>query len=386
MGTAQHLVALKSVDDESGTDDLEVVWELELDAHTFEGALCPPRLASMILVGWTPSSMLSDGLRCQPPIFARFSHHFVAASRSRITNSIQSFVRLQMPRVNLLVADDVGLGKTIESGLVTFEMLLRHRARTVLIVCPASIQVQWQEQMRDKFGLEFRIIDSEAMRQLRRSRGLHVNPWAHFPRLITSIDFIKRERPMRLFRDTLPAGGEAVFPRRYDLLVLDEAHNVAPASTGNYAIDSQRTACIRTLVQHFEHKLFLTATPHNGYQESFTALLELLDNQRFAVGLPPTKEQLGAVMIRRMKSELSEREDGSRRFADLDVAALPVSYSAAEPPRPHRTSGIQPSRGRRVRELHPNDSRASLSSNSSRNGCSRRPRPFNQHSSGISSH
>jgi superfamily II DNA or RNA helicase len=330
LGTAQHLVALKSVDDESGTDDLEVVWELELDAHTFEGGTLPaptgfddPRRMDAFIdaVRWAAVSA-ADIRTLQSPF------------RSGIEiedYQLDPVVRaLQMPRVNLLVADDVGLGKTIESGLVTFEMLLRHRARTVLIVCPASIQVQWQEQMRDKFGLEFRIIDSEAMRQLRRSRGLHVNPWAHFPRLITSIDFIKRERPMRLFRDTLPAGGEAVFPRRYDLLVLDEAHNVAPASTGNYAIDSQRTACIRTLVQHFEHKLFLTATPHNGYQESFTALLELLDNQRFAVGLPPTKEQLGAVMIRRMKSELSEREDGSRRFADPDVAALPVSYSAAE--------------------------------------------------------
>ena len=65
---------------------------------------------------------------------------------------------------------------------------------------------------------------------------------------------------------------------------MDEAHNVAPAGRGRYAIDSLRTAAIRTLAPHFEHKLFLTATPHNGYPESFSALLELLDNQRFARG------------------------------------------------------------------------------------------------------
>jgi SNF2 family DNA or RNA helicase len=120
-----------------------------------------------------------------------------------------------MPRVNLLIADDVGLGKTIEAGLVVQEMILRHRVRTVLIVCPSSLQVQWKEEMRDKFGLEFRIIDSEAISNLRRKRGIHVNPWSHFPRLITSIDFLKRERPLRTFRETLPAGDQPTYPRAY---------------------------------------------------------------------------------------------------------------------------------------------------------------------------
>ena len=101
---------------------------------------------------------------------------------------------IQMPRVNLLIADDVGLGKTIEAGLVMQEMLLRHRARTILVVCPSSIQIQWRDQMRDKFGLDFRIVDNDLMKDLRRKRGLHVNPWTHFPRLITSIDFRNRAR------------------------------------------------------------------------------------------------------------------------------------------------------------------------------------------------
>ena len=75
-----------------------------------------------------------------------------------------------MPRVNLLQADDVGLGKTIEAGLVTQELILRHRVRTVLIVCPAGMQIQCQEEMRDKFGLEFRIVDSVNLSLLRRQR------------------------------------------------------------------------------------------------------------------------------------------------------------------------------------------------------------------------
>jgi SNF2 family DNA or RNA helicase len=85
---------------------------------------------------------------------------------------------IQMPRVNLLIADDVGLGKTIEAGMVALELIIRHRARKILIVVPSSLQIQWRDQMRDKFGLEFRIVDSNLMRELRRRRGIHVNPWS----------------------------------------------------------------------------------------------------------------------------------------------------------------------------------------------------------------
>ena len=67
--------------------------------------------------------------------------------------------------------------------------------------------------MRDKFGLDFRIVDSELMRELRRERGIHVNPWNHFPRLITSIDFLKRERPLRMFREILPGPNDPIYPR-----------------------------------------------------------------------------------------------------------------------------------------------------------------------------
>ncbi len=277
----QHLVTLSSVEDDGLGEELRVVWELEPGARVLEGAALPepsgfdePRRLDAFLDAVRWGAVSSANVRALQSPF-----------RSGIDiedYQLDPVVRaLGMPRVNLLVADDVGLGKTIEAGLVAQELILRHRTRTVLVVCPASIQIQWRDQMRDKFGLEFRIVDSSLMKNLRRSRGLHVNPWTHFPRLITSIDFLKRERPMRLFREVLPAEGEPAFPRRFDLLIVDEAHNAAPAGTGRYATDSDRTRAVRTLAPHFEHKLFLTATPHNGYPESFSSLLELLDAQRF---------------------------------------------------------------------------------------------------------
>lgn len=327
---ASSLVRLSSVEDDALGEELEVIWELEPGAFVLEDASLPdpkgfddPRTldAFMHAVRWGAVSPV-DQKALQSPF------------RSGIDiedYQLDPVVRaLTMPRVSLLVADDVGLGKTIEAGLVIQEMILRHRVRTVLVVCPSSLQVQWQEEMRDKFGLEFRIIDSDSISELRRKRGIHVNPWSHFPRLITSIDFFKRERVLRSFRETLPAGDAPSYPRTYDLLIVDEAHNIAPSGTGKYAKESQRTQAIRAITPHFEHKMFMSATPHNGYRESFSALLELLDNQRFARAVEPDRKQLEAVMVRRLKQELKERWDGSSRFAERHVQHLEVPYTALE--------------------------------------------------------
>ncbi|MDP8992496.1 MAG: DISARM system SNF2-like helicase DrmD, partial [Actinomycetota bacterium] len=235
---------------------------------------------------------------------------------------------LRMPRVNLLIADDVGLGKTIEAGLVMQELLLRHRARTVLVVCPASLCVKWRDELAEKFGLEFRIVDSDLLRWLRRTHGLRANPWTHYPRLICSIDWLKRDRPMRLLREVLPP--VPTYPRTFDLLIVDEIHNAAPSGRGRYATDSQRTTAIRAIAPHFEHRLFLSATPHNGYRESWTALLELLDAQRFARGVEPDPAQLQRVMVRRLKSELPPLPDGTPRFPTRVIEAIPVHYTHEE--------------------------------------------------------
>jgi superfamily II DNA or RNA helicase len=325
-----HLLKLSSVEDDGLGEEMEVIWELEPGTSIHEKSTLPvpstfddPKRLQAFLdaVRWGAVSQSDD----------RALHSPFRSGIEIDDYQLDPVVRaLSMPRVNLLVADDVGLGKTIEAGLVVQELLLRHRVRSVLIVCPSSLQIQWQEEMRDKFGLEFRIIDSETISQLRRKRGIHVNPWTHFPRLITSIDYLKRERPLRAFKETLPSGDEPTYPRAYDLLIVDEAHNVAPSGRGKYATDSMRTSAIRTISSHFEHKLFLSATPHNGYRESFSALLELLDNQRFARAVTPDRAQLDAVMVRRMKSELKRNWDGSRRFAERIVKHIEVPYTDEE--------------------------------------------------------
>lgn len=325
----QNLLTLNCIEDDALGETLQVIWEIE-PGRSIEEKIglpqpddfdAPERLdAFMNAVRWGAVSS-ADMRALQAPF------------RSGIEiedYQLDPLVRaIQMPRANLLIADDVGLGKTVETGLVIQELIVRNRARTVLIVCPSGLQTHWRDQMRDKFGLEFRIVDSDLMRELRRSRGIHTNPWTHFPRLITSIDFIKRDTPLRLLHEVLP--NQAVYPRRFDILVLDEAHNVSPSGSGHYAIDSQRTQAIREISPHFEHKLFLSATPHNGYSESFSALLELLDDQRFARGVPPERKQLEAVMVRRLKSDPEfVTWNGERRFPQRRLDVIEVPYSDAE--------------------------------------------------------
>lgn len=325
----QHLVSLSCLDENALDEKMRVVWELEAGAEIRETSSLPNMEnfddpgdldAFLNAVRWGIVSQL-DANSMQSPF------------RSGIVPEdyqLEPVAKaLTMPRVNLLLADDVGLGKTIEAGLTMQELMLRNRVNTVLIVCPAGLQYQWREEMRDKFGLEFRIINSAAMAYLRRQRGIHVNPWTHFPRLITSIDYFKQDRVFQRFRETLPPEGQSAWPRRYDLLIVDEAHNIAPAGSLHYARPSLRTNVIRQIAPHFEHRIFLTATPHNGYRESFSALLEILDNQRFLRGVQPSPETLSRVMIRRMKSEITNF-DGTPRFPERHIESIEVDYDLEE--------------------------------------------------------
>ena len=323
----QHLVGLASLDEDSLGGELQVVWQLEAGARVLEKAGLPS------ITGWDSGDRLEaflDSVRWGAVTNADRSF-LQSPFRSGITiedYQLDPLVRaIDMARVNLLIADDVGLGKTIEAGLVIQELLLRHRARTVFVICPASLQVKWKSEMLEKFGLEFRIVDTEYVKSLRRERGIHVNPWTSYPRLVTSMDWMKGGDGLTMLKDVLPT--RVTFPRKFDILIVDEAHNVAPATVSRYALDSQRTKLIRLLAPHFTHRLFISATPHNGYQESFTSLLELLDDQRFARTVMPDEKQLQRVMVRRLKSDIVDAS-GDPVFPERKLMALQIDYSEDE--------------------------------------------------------
>jgi SNF2 family DNA or RNA helicase len=309
-----HKVGLECIGDDSLGREIDVIWEREIAPIVFERISLPtldgidsPELFNAFLnaLKWSASS-LAEGSALHAPFrsgvqIEDFQHEPLLKAQ-------------EMPRVRLLIADDVGLGKTIEAGLIVQDLIHSHRASSILIVCPAHLRTKWVDEMADKFGLEFRIIDGDTVKEMRREFGPMINPWASFPRLVTSIDYMKTERPLARFEElALRRKEESTARRSWDLLILDEAHNAAPAGRKRYIRDSDRTKLLRTIADHFEHRLFLTATPHNGYRPSFTGLLELLDELRFSRGADLDQEQLEAVRVRRLKEHI-RKPDGSPFF------------------------------------------------------------------------
>jgi superfamily II DNA or RNA helicase len=331
----QHLVQLSSVEDDGLGEELSVIWEIEPAATVHETGNFPVPVPGHFDDPQRLDTFL-DAVRWGA-IASADARALQAPFRSGITiedYQLDPVVRaLGMARVNLLIADDVGLGKTIEAGLIAQEMILRHRVRSVLILCPPHLCTKWQLEMRDRFGLEFRIVDAEAVRRLRRERGRSTNIFGSFPRLIASYDWLKLDRGMSLLRKYLGSDQHA-YPRKIDLLVVDEVHQCAPAGSGTYAMPSLRTQLLREIGPHAEHRLFLSATPHNGYPSSFLALLELLDPQRFNRGAKPDEASLRNAVVRRMKSEIRELGDaageGRFPFPVRRVEKIDVDYPESE--------------------------------------------------------
>jgi hypothetical protein len=240
---------------------------------------------------------------------------------------------LNMPRVSLLLADDVGLGKSIEAGLILAELIRRRRIRRVLILCPAWLRYQWKEEMKSKFNLGFDIVDRAETHALRKRLGLDANPWRTFQRAIASYHYLKQPDVLEQFEAVCRTlhEGSAVLP--FDLLIVDEAHNGMPSNIGE---DSALSKAITRIGRYFEHKLFLSATPHNGYTKCFSGLLEQLDPVRFTRKDELSKreqDRVGEIVIRRLKSKINEADEAAGRvprFANREITPLPLHFGKGE--------------------------------------------------------
>lgn len=335
---AQHVVTLQSLEEDRMGEEVSVVWELEVGHTIVPDQGLPESISADAFDDPNLIGAFIDAVRWGA-VTSADAKAFQAPFRSGANlepYQLEPLRRaLEAPRTNLLLADDVGLGKTIEAGLVIEELLLRHRAKSVIIVCPPSLSLKWQAEMQEKFGLEFVIIDSEQMAKTRRTFGLSANPFRLYPRCIVSMAWLPSVRAQRLLRDVLADAGKANSARRYafDILVVDEAHHVAPSAptsvgaSRGYAVDSKRTLAVRSLAAHCEHRLFLSATPHNGYSESFTALLEMIDSRRFSRGANIDREALKEVAVRRLKSQIKELDFKQRKIATI---TFPVEQDEEE--------------------------------------------------------
>jgi hypothetical protein len=319
-----HLVRLTCLDDDATGRALSVIWERELGARVARpgqaglwapGQLDEPRHFAAYLHALKWSSVTATDARL-------FQAPFRAGILLRDHQLVPLKKALELPRVNLFIADDVGLGKTIEAGLVMQELMLRQRVERVLIVCPAAVTLQWRDEMEKRFGLRFEIFNRDFVARRRQERGFQVPVWSTHSRFIVSYQTLRRNEYAEPLRQFLEESG-----RSKTMLVLDEAHVVAPASASRYAVDTETTRTIRQLADRFEHRLFLSATPHNGHSNSFSALLEMLDPQRFTRGTRVREAQLAPVMVRRLKADL--RSLGNRDYPERRVISVRLKHDGA---------------------------------------------------------
>jgi SNF2 family DNA or RNA helicase len=317
-----RVLTLSCVADDAQGEPLSVLWHAEVGARVLDD---------------DPWSAIGRDGTDDATVFAAFLRTLkwrtaTAADRDLFQAPFRAGIRLdsyqllplrkalRLPRVNMLIADDVGLGKTIEAGLIVREMLLRRRIDYIVVAAPPAMTLQWQDEMEAKFGLTFHVIDRERIAALRRTHGFGVNPWATGSRFIVSHRLLTDEAYVAGMRDLLTH----VRPRA--LLIVDEAHHAAPASGAAYAVDSQFTKAMRELAPLFQHRLFLTATPHNGHSNSFSALLEMLDPQRFTRGVEVRPGDLDAIMVRRLKVDLRRLGEAfpERKVEPIPIETLPV--------------------------------------------------------------
>jgi len=200
-----------------------------------------------------------------------------------------------------LLADEVGLGKTIEAGLALKEMIFRHNHRRILIVCPASLVLQWQNELRSKFNEDFAVMDRQALARRRKTAG-GGNPWKGAHKVICSLDFVKSKANMELLEDLT-----------WDTVIIDEAHRLrrdSLRSTLAYSAGESLAARTKSL-------LLLTATPFRGKLEELYYLVHLLDKNLLGPfqtfyntyclsnsDLSPLREKISEVIIRRTKKEV----------------------------------------------------------------------------------
>ncbi|EKU96558.1 DNA/RNA helicase, superfamily II [Leptolyngbya sp. PCC 7375] len=337
-----HLVRLEYIDSDGPPED-SLIWEREIDQKLLEPTTLPPVEKSEPMnskefdalqraTRWTALSPYLGFDRSQPNTNSTIAAPFFGAVQVEDFQLVPLLKALKMPRISLMLADDVGLGKTVEAGLILSELLLRRRIRRVLILSPAALRKQWQQEMKTKFALSFDVIDRAETHALQKRLGLDANPWRTFPRIVTSYHYLRQPDVLEQFRSACKQPeGTAQLP--WDLLIVDEAHNLMPS---NFGEDSDLSKMLRAIAPWFEHKLFLSATPHNGHTRCFSGLLQQLDPVRFTQTSEFTSEmrkRIPEVVIRRLKREinaLDEQEGRTPRFCRRLPDPVPLYFSRAE--------------------------------------------------------
>jgi superfamily II DNA or RNA helicase len=224
---------------------------------------------------------------------------------------------LRLDPVRLMIADDVGIGKTIEAGLIARELLDRGEIRRIAVICPAHLCDQWQSELKKKFDLDVEVVRPGTVRQLERPLGADESVFEAYPYVVVSIDYIKNQRRRDEFLRACP-----------EFVIVDEAHTCADGGRIGGA-QHQRHELLKQLVSpqlssgRSRHLILATATPHSGNEAAFRSLLTLLDPE-FA-DLPgdeeiradhPLRQKLARHLVQRRRPDIRAYLDEETPFPD----------------------------------------------------------------------
>ena len=204
---------------------------------------------------------------------------------------------LKSPRQRILIADAVGLGKTLEAGILMSELIARGKGKRILVVTVKSMMTQFQKEMWNRFTIPLVRLDSSKIQKIRASLPSNYNPFFYYDKTIVSIDTLKRDVEYRTHLENA----------YWDIIVIDEAQNVA--ERGDH--QAQRSRLAKLLANRSDTMIMLSATPHDGRAKSFASLMNMLDPTAIADPENYTKEDIKGLCIRRFKKDVKDQVAGS---------------------------------------------------------------------------
>ena len=267
------------------------IWELEKDAHVMDPAAVKP--VPDMSPGLIDTKLYLESAFRNTPTTTRTPLTLGRAAIDDLSFQHLPVERaLAQDRVRLLIADDVGLGKTLEAGLITSELALRGRANRILVISTRAMLTQFQKEFWTRFSIPLSRLDSAAIQRMRTRIPAHYNVFDQFDRSIVSIDTLKRDTQIR----------DAINHSYWDLIIIDEAHNAAARKSAMGSI-SQRAELAQLLSRRTDSLLLLTATPHDGSRESFASLIEMLDPTRVPDPSQLQRADIEDLVVRRFRSD-----------------------------------------------------------------------------------
>lgn len=224
---------------------------------------------------------------------------------------------LNKTRQRILIADTVGLGKTLEAGILMSELIARGKGKRILVVTVKSMMTQFQKEMWNRFTIPLVRLDSSRIQSVRAKLPTNYNPFFYYDKTIISVDTLKNDLDYRTHLENA----------WWDIIVIDEAHNVAKRGDRS----SQRSKLASLLANRSDTLIMLTATPHDGKGQSVASLMNMLDPTAIADEENYTKDDIEGLLIRRFKKDIQDQVSGAfkERVITIERCAASAREEAA---------------------------------------------------------